>query len=61
MTTETIGIQIKYSKNTEVYTSDDTKLEIEQSISKLLFSLFHQGKIVDFRIVDKDLENVLDK
>lgn len=55
MITETIGIQLKYSKDTEVYTSYDTKLEIESEVSKLLFSLFHKGKIVDFRIVDEDI------
>lgn len=58
MTTETIGIQIKYSNDTEAYTSYGTKLEIESAVSKVLFSLFHQGKIVDFRIVDDDYDGI---
>lgn len=58
MVTETIGIQLKYSKDTEAYTSYDTKLEIESAVSKLLFSLFHQGKLVDFRIIDEDYDGI---
>lgn len=56
----TINIQVKYFKDMAVSTGYDTKLEIEQEISKLLFSLFRQGKVVDFRIIDDDLIGIDD-
>ena len=55
-----ISVRVIYPEDNDFKTSNDTKIDIQTAISKLMFSFCHESKIIDFTIIDEDMESSIE-